>query len=233
MELNNDTLNELNNYAKELLYDHLYDTIKTNMSMLDEKNRYYNWYYGYTRIHELPYYHSYWNRVNYEVRTVASSGSISTQHFGEKFNADNVQKTNLLYNITIHPPDNVIDNENVTLHLEIELISMKHLSTGKDVFKVDGEEFTADKPNFAYNYSLPKEFEKNILLERSDMQNADAQASVKRQKLNLMPGFRLTWNYHGMGVNSMVPHYNDTISRAFVRNGSNLFKILIVLHYHM
>ena len=40
MTLDNDTRNELANFAVELLYDHLYDAIMTNLSMLEEKNRY-------------------------------------------------------------------------------------------------------------------------------------------------------------------------------------------------
>ena len=54
MTLDNDTRQELTEYAVELLYDHLYDIMITNMSKLEESNRYYNWYHGYTDIKQ-PY----------------------------------------------------------------------------------------------------------------------------------------------------------------------------------
>ena len=53
--LDNDTRNELINYAVGLLYDKLHKDIMTNLSMLHEENRYYNWYRGYTQL-DLPAY---------------------------------------------------------------------------------------------------------------------------------------------------------------------------------
>ena len=62
MTLDIDTRNELANYAVELLYDHLHNNIMKNMTMLDEKDRYYNWYHGYTKI-TLPHYDSYYDAM--------------------------------------------------------------------------------------------------------------------------------------------------------------------------
>ena len=88
MTLDNDTRNELTNYAVEMLYDHLLDNIMRSMSKLEEDNRYYKWYHGYTGM-ELPYYDSHYaGRLSYRKRTAALSGTISTQNFGDKFDAD-------------------------------------------------------------------------------------------------------------------------------------------------
>merc|ERR1712197_179709 len=84
--LDNDTRNELANFAVELLYDQLHKTMMKNMSKLEDNDRYYNWYHGYTKI-ELPFI-DYFGHVDYTVHTAASSGTISTQHLGEEFDAD-------------------------------------------------------------------------------------------------------------------------------------------------
>ena len=76
MTLDNDTRHELANYAVRMLYDHLYEVIMKNMSKLEESDRYYNWYHGYTMM-ELPYYNDNFG-VNFNVKTAAVSGSIST-----------------------------------------------------------------------------------------------------------------------------------------------------------
>ena len=54
----------------------------TNLSKVDDPDRYYNWYHGYTEI-EYPYYYKKYNRLMYKVSTSAISGNISTQYFGD------------------------------------------------------------------------------------------------------------------------------------------------------
>ena len=49
MIIHNDTRDQLKKYSYKLLNDHLYDTLMTNMSMLEDKDRYDNWYRGYTK----------------------------------------------------------------------------------------------------------------------------------------------------------------------------------------
>ena len=46
MTIGNKTRKELTDYATELLYDHLYETIMINIKKLEETDRYYNWYHG-------------------------------------------------------------------------------------------------------------------------------------------------------------------------------------------
>ena len=56
--IDNDTRNKLKNFAIEMLYDQLYDNVMTNLSKLQDNDRYYNWYHGFTEI-ELPYHGKY------------------------------------------------------------------------------------------------------------------------------------------------------------------------------
>ena len=54
-----------------------------NLSKIEEENRFYNWYNGYTLI-QLPYEpFIYKNSQNYELSTSASTGSLKTQYFGD------------------------------------------------------------------------------------------------------------------------------------------------------
>ena len=133
MTLDRDTRQELKTYAAKLLYDHLYEDIMTNLSKLEDAGRYYNWYHGYTQM--IPSGTGSYNSLpNYEVYTGATSGTISTKHFGEKFNASKVEK-DLHYYVRIYPVGEYYYE--YTLNFEIKKISMTGLSTGKDSFEMD------------------------------------------------------------------------------------------------
>ena len=194
------------------LIEDLYDSIITNMSKLDDNNRYYNWYYGYTEI-KLPYKVSEF--VKYEVNTAALSGTISTQHFGDMFDSAKVE-TDLAYQINVFPPMSAFDNPNVTLHFNIERISMKDIIHGiddLDVYKEPGLTNPVDTPHFSQNYTPPAANDQccpSIYFTR----NAHL-SDIKVQKLKLMPGFRLSWYYSGMdGKAASLFHKN-----SFIRNG--------------
>ena len=217
MTLDNDTRQELTNYALELLYDHLYDIMMRNLSKVEENNRYYNWYHGYTKI-ELPYYDT-WDIDTYYVYTAASSGSISTQFFGEQFDADKVE-TLLLYNVYVYPPASVRKNTNVMLHLDVEKVSLEDLSSGYkhrdrqyDRFYVQNSRVNTTQRSF--NFTPPTSYNYKIKLDR-DVLTAD----VKKQKQNFMPGFRYTWHYSGIDVEPWAKYINHPRTMAFIRNYS-------------
>ena len=219
MTLNNVTRRELTNYAMELLYDHLYETNMANMSKLKDDDRYYNWYHGYTAI-KLPYGS---NQVNYFVYTTATSGSISTQYFGQEFDADKVEPF-FFYRVRVDPPNNVWENPNVTLHFEIQKLPLKHLSSGHDKLLIDESEMNGNKsytpPDGGMFGQYHIDLDRNVLL-----------ADVRIQKLSLMPGFRLSWHYSGMKVEPEARFYNNnpefTDSMAFVRSFSMLHDTFI------
>ena len=66
----------------------------------------------------------------------------------------------------------------------------------------------------SFNYSPPAQNDYNIVLSRYVVQ-----ANIMKQKLELMPGFRVTWHYSGIEVEPEAKYYND--NKAFVRNYSN------------
>ena len=208
MTLDNDTRQELTNVAVELLYDHLHDTLLKNMRKLKDNDQYYNWYHGYNWI-MIPYYKS--GRVHYYVSTRTSSGSISTQYFGDKFDAAKVE-TDLTYTVNVYAPPNV------TLNLDVEKVSLTDLSSGYDDLLVAGTR--VDTTHRTFNYTRTGRHFYEINLER-DVILMD----VKKQKLDLMPGFRLTWHY---SVKELEPEVStDPSAIAFIRHYSNNIPVSI------
>ena len=131
MTLDNETRDDLSNYARELIYDDLFGNMIKNLSILKDNDRYLKWYYGNTEI-KMPFWSDH-KGLNYLIDTYATSGTISTQHYGEKFDAEKIAEKSY-YSVWIHPPDSIKSNSNVTLHLDIEKISMTDLLTGQDEF---------------------------------------------------------------------------------------------------
>ena len=237
MTLDYGTRQELSNYAVELLYDYLYDNIIRNMRKLVENDRYYNWYYGYTGI-DLPYFYIWCECLLNEVATAATSGSIITQYFGEEFDEDKVE-TYIRYHIKVYPPASVRSNPNLTLHLDIEKVSMKDLAGGDDDLVVHGLVVDGNAAeifsNQSYIYTPHSSVWGTPLREYYEVK-LDRQvlpADVKKQKLDLMPGFRLTWRYSGMEVEPDTKYYNNNTDNprtiAFVRNYSNNVLLILLL----
>ena len=57
IKLDNDTREELFDFALDVIQDEFHKEIMTNLSKVEDPDRYYNWYHGYTRI-RYPYYAS-------------------------------------------------------------------------------------------------------------------------------------------------------------------------------
>ena len=206
MTLDNDTRAILTLYAVELLYDHIYENTMKNLSKIEEKDRFYNWYHGYSWIVLTSYY---WNALQITLETSATSGTISTEHFGEKFDKDLVEPR-VKFDIDVYPPSSIFDNPNVTLHFEVEQVSMsiKDLSTGKDKLTWGYSDVIKAEQD-SKNHTPPGYYQK-IRLERKV-----SQEDIMKQELSLMPGFRFTWHYSGTEVELEDLFDNN----AFVRKG--------------
>ena len=161
MALDDDTRDKLLEYAEGLIWDPqvLLDDMMTNMNKLQVSDRFYNWYHGYTRIDVWPhkttvcpsrYAAALASAVagafgkavvpkpmpngscqRAVLKTSALNGTISTQYFGEKFDAHKVDAA-IEYDIAIYPSDAIRKNADVTLNINIEKILMKHLSRGQE-----------------------------------------------------------------------------------------------------
>ena len=72
------TIDELRDYAHEVLQEAFYNELLKNLSKVEDPNRFSNWYNGFTDI-EYPYYDksSEIGHLNYSITTSASTGNIS------------------------------------------------------------------------------------------------------------------------------------------------------------
>ena len=221
MTLDYDTRNELANYAMNMFIDdYVYDKVIRNMSKLEENNRYYHWYHGYTKITNA-YYDSY--GVNLAVATATSSGSVSTQQFGKEFDAAKVE-AHSSYIVDISPPDSARNNPNVTLHLDIEKVSLTDLSSGEDTLILAYMGTTVEKSHTIFNITPIYVSSYMVRLFRNVLSS-----DMRKQKMRQMPGFKLSWHYSGTEVKSQAKYANDARNKAFVRNVApsvNSIKIL-------
>ena len=185
---------ELLEFASEVIDDHLY---LDNWMWLEEENRFYNWYQGYTRISEPKYDQN--GILEYEIDTSAISGVVSTKHFGEKFNYQLFLK-NLKCQIYINTPKNLINNGNVTLYVNLERapisrdsksIQEKILVQYKPISRDD------DQTVVLYKFSSPSPGRSYIIDYVFNAINAEKADFGERK---LMPGFRVKWWYTGLGV---------------------------------
>ena len=126
IKIGNKSREDMMEYAMDVIQDAFYEEMMSNLSKMEDPDRFNNWYHGYTEI-EYPYYH-YTNQFNYNIHTSATSGNISTKHFGMKFDADGMVKR--IYSpIYLYVPDSVRNDYNITLMIKINKITMKQFSS--------------------------------------------------------------------------------------------------------
>ena len=160
----------------------------SNWIKLNEKDRFYNWYHGYTQIYE-PFYKDYGDSgLNYNLHTSATSGVVTTQHFGGKFYPDLVEKKTM-YRIKVYAPQSV-DSKKM-LHFKMEKVSVTGLaSNSKDRVFITGLGYLDSEQTSAYtNFTLTKDY-RYIKLERYVTSD-----DLNTTELDMMPGFRFSWWY--------------------------------------
>ena len=134
MTLDNKTRNELYNFTLHQLIDHLNKEFMTNLSKLEDNDRYYNWYHAYTQLN-VPYKSTKY--VKWTISTSAKSGTISTNGFGGAYDAEKAD-TYAYYYVYIKTPRTFGKISNLTLQFEIEKISI--IEYGSDKFYHDSTE---------------------------------------------------------------------------------------------
>ena len=147
----------------------------------------------------------------------AHSGVVKAKHYGEKFQP-NIVERQVSYNVFIYPPRSVYDNKNVTLHLKLDKLYMigkeSHTNSAFMEGKIDFDQNTVYK-----NFSPPME---DFSMEYSKQLTITNDVAIST-KINIMPGFRLSWWYTGDDIIpeplvSNLRHSTDTYLRnIFVR----------------
>ena len=127
---NETTRNELLRYAIAKIQNHVHKEIMTNMSKILEEKQYYNWYNGYTLL-SLPYYDKINDRLVYHVNTAATSGSVSTSHFGymdtKKGKMRQKVEKNLKAIVDVSVPQEAKNNKTLKISFEVDKLTMSDI----------------------------------------------------------------------------------------------------------
>ena len=135
-----------------------------NWLSLQEEDRFYNWYHGYTEI-KAPEYNGYGLAIF--IKTSATSGVVTTQHYGEKFQKNLVEKR-LTYSIHV-VLESVKKNRNVTLHFKVEKVSMTGLARGSTEYLSFDNRKIGTNLTSAYRNLTPPYFMRKFKLFRERM----------------------------------------------------------------
>ena len=197
---------EMFKYALEVINE---ERFSQSWLELHEEDRVNNWYHGYTKIYPPSYDNA--NSLAISIYTSATSGFVTTQHYGDRFRSELVERK-LRYVVNVHPPNSVSYNENVTLHFKVEKVSMIGLAKGSE----DTVYMNANLDSYlktAYtNFTPPGQY-KYLSLTRGV-----SSEEVETQKLDVMPGFRFIWWYSGDKVTpGKYDKYSDETTKQFVR----------------
>ena len=234
MTLTDDIRNELTNYAMELLQAQVYDNITTQLARIQEERRYVNWFYGYSKI-QLPFRQKIANGIIQNItkmETHAASGSVMIQYFNEKFDANKVDR-DIHFLGSVFPPTVILDDKNVTLHLEIKKVLLNELSSGYDLLFLGSDLIHDDTESITQNYTPPSSIGFPYSIDLSFARQLEIEELLKIAR-SVMPGFKLSWYYTHLDSDEKIEsedYYMNTekLSKIFSRNWVLLFNSICIL----
>ena len=224
MSLDNETRRELIFYAIKLIQDQHYEDFMSNLTAIEEENRYYNWYHYYTQL-----FPQYWGRdyicstldgcgfngdysLMYIVNTNVTNGSFSTYKYGESFETIEI-KRNFKFNLGIQIPKERQVLQNATLYFEIE----KNMLKGYDKFIISSGGLSENLDSVPSPYIItinPADvFDKYIFM----YERTISQSELIDISMSHMPGFRIRWYFSEdlVPLHQFIP--NNYIFSRFVR----------------
>ena len=208
-KIDEDSRKELFEHAKELIQESIYEEVLKNLSKMEDLDRFSNWYQGLTKI-ELPLIDKDNNdQFYFPLTTSATTGNISTQYFGDKFDADKIERFMRVV-IRLTASESIKGHKNVTLFFNIFKNTLRQFKE-KDVMELQYNNLDADLTNFHKNFTGSTDFSYQIELKR-DISKED----VKSIKVDFMPGFRFLWHYN-IPVEQKKEHKYERETREFFR----------------
>ena len=228
LNLSNEAQNEILEFAREAITDAHHEEVMTNLSKMEDPNRYYNWYHGYTEI-SYPKHDSMVNKDFYIIKTTATSGNISTKFFGNILNTEKVD-TNLVYQVEIHVPQDVKGDKSRTLWISIDKKTFNNLEKKDFVYIKNSKQsnLPGDQTHYRQNFTGPdpKDSFFAIGLERTltkeDIRDIKTKnivsgiASLLGLGFVKMPGFRLQW-FYDTELKNWAEFSDTTVTKEFVR----------------
>ena len=189
--LTDESKQEFANITKKVFQDvYFEDFLLGNMKKLQEENQFYNWYHGYT---EVKLSSIRFARLYYTIETSATSGTVRTEFFGKRYEANKVERK-LNYKVKIYHPEKVLDNPDYyTLTLEIDYVIMKIPSKSSDdnLYVTTAGNLNKDLQNVVLNIGISKIY---ILVKLT--RNVEETDIEDNMNLETMPGFQVKWRYN-------------------------------------
>ena len=207
LKIDNRTRNELFDYALDIIQKNFYEEIMSNLSKVEDSDRYNNWYHGYNKI-DLPYYTTFRHQLWYYITTSAPTGNISIQYFGDRFNVNKLDG-NIYVGVGIFLPNSVVNNKEITLMFNILKRTMKEVSWN-DKMTFSNIVIDPDLRQWHTNITAPTSNYVEVSLNRKVTVD-----DINNMELDMMPGFRLTWNFNTVTKYAMLSNTDNT--KEFVR----------------
>ena len=191
VEMSRETRDEVLEIVLTELYDSYHDDLMTNMTKLEDDDRYRGWYHGRSNI-SFPYWSE--EQPNTWFITSYQTGSIQTKYFGETYNSQFLESS-LYYNITIPTPDNIQNNVDYELRVELEWVHMLVPDTSRDIMKLEETNIrlVSSYGSLVKTYIGPKE-QYSFYLDRA-VTDEDISKNSFLGSIG-MPGFKIKWYYN-------------------------------------
>ena len=206
--LDNNTRIELIEYALGVIQEEFYHEVMKNMSKLDDPAKFYNWYHGFTWVNFPFYYYGLYNQLRYFVYTSATSGNITTNNFGEKFDAQKID-VNIYISIRVYSSKTVRSDKRSSLMFNIEKNTIQEDSDNDRIDFGTVGYLDAGETNFSKTF-FPPQNETKIVLDRK------VSTDTIRNFNTSMPGFRLIWKYD-RDVNDYRRSANSKSNKQYIR----------------
>ena len=200
MVLKNDTRKELADYVISLFEREKYETMMKNFNYIQNTYKFRDWYSG-ARSIKLPEQKR--ETINFYEGSTALDGEISTQHFGEAFDAEKIFRREHFIGMNHDVPDrhsmkqryglNVLNKyPGSGIYFEAKKNSLN--KRFKDVLNVNGNIVTDTFNMTRYlGRTGPKLF--YIVYKRQALTDED----INEMSMDKMPGFQLRWAYTFQG----------------------------------
>ena len=228
MTFSNGMREELRNYAEYAI-----DIGYLNyLSKVEVKDHFYKWYKG-TSLIELPTLRKDKKTaphlmIDFTLKSYALSGNITSEYFGQKFNLDLIER-NVNYQVQIHIPDYLKNNENISIHLKYEWIRPD---------KGSGRVSMSKDPNGHFTLQDYKEYSLNLKHDTLDFIRVNyiyklTEKDFQNFQMDSMPGFKLSWYYSGDDLKSLQkPVAFVELTNAFRRkvNKVNIYRKVSLLN---
>ena len=212
-ELDNKTRNDLLDFVFQTIHDGFFEKLEHNSSFLQEENKYFNWYNGYSSI-QFTVPGITLITLGGQVYTCTLNGSFSTYRFDEDFNTSLIfTGFDLVVNVI---PINGYQDKNFTMTIEVYRKQMKNLSPGnRDTVSFDYDDIPSEE-DFKNKSIFLAPF-KMLRANSLGVERKVSMGDIKNQQLKRMPGVKIKWF---IDRNDALPYRNyqgNYKSKIFVR----------------